>query len=205
MLALALLVLAQAPDAGVEQWETSATEPYLVKSRLVPGSDIREVWAEGDLAAPVKDIEDALCDMKRFKSFMPYVKDARELSKEPDGSVFTYTEMELPVITARDYAVHVFTDEVPKADGSGIYRAHWVAAPEAVPQHEDYIRLTINEGSWVVTPKSGGKSHVVYRFRADCGGLVPSWLINLGNRRGVPEVLGAIEKEAQRRFKARAK
>jgi hypothetical protein len=203
MLALALLVLAQVPDAGVEDWETSATEPYVVKTRAVPNSDIREVWAEGDLVAPVKDIEDALCDMKRFKSFMPYVKDARELSKEPDGSVFTYTEMDLPVISPRDYAVHVFTDEEPKA--RGVYRAHWVAAPDALPQHEDFIRLTVNEGSWVVTPKEGGKSHVVYRFRADCGGLVPVWLINLGNRRGVPDVLGAIEKEAQRRYKARSK
>jgi hypothetical protein len=130
---------------------------------------------------------------------MPYVKDARELSKEPDGSVFTYTEMNLPVITGRDYAVHVFTDE----NTATTYRAHWVAAPDALPLHEDLIRLSVNEGSWTVTAKEPGKSHVVYRFRADPGGLVPNWLINYGNRSGVPEVLGAIEKEAQRRYKAR--
>ena len=198
-----MLLLAVPALADDGEWETVATSPYTVKTRPRPKSEVREVWAEGDLDAPVKDIQDALTVMKRFSSFMPYVKDAREVSKEDDGSVYTYTELDLPVITGRDYVVHVFQDESVRPDGSGNFRCHWVAAPDVLPLHEDLVRLTVNEGTWEVTPKPDGKSHVIYRFAADPGGLVPVFLINYGNQHGVGETLGAIEKEAQRRQKAR--
>jgi hypothetical protein len=194
-----------APDAGAEaEWETVASGAINVKARPRPGTAIFEIWAEADLDAPVRDIQDTLTTMDRFQHFMPYVRSANEVSREADGTVFTYTELALPVISDRDYVVHVFLDEGVQPDGSGRYRCRWEAAPDRLPEKSGLVRVRVNEGSWVVTAKDDGKSHVVYRFIADPGGMLPAWAANYGNRRGVSGALEAIEKEAQRRQKERA-
>lgn len=206
MLALSLHLFAvlSAADAGQEvPWETVATGAINVKARPRANSNIFEIWAEADLAAPVRDIQDTLTTMDRFQHFMPYVKSAKEVSKESDGSVYTYTELGLPVISDRDYVVHVFLDEGVQEDGSGTYRCRWEAAPDKLPEKSGLVRVKVNEGSWVVTAKDEGKSHVVYKFVADPGGMLPAWAANYGNRRGVSGALEAIEKEAQRRQKLR--
>jgi hypothetical protein len=201
---LTLISLLAEPAAAAEPaWETVATGAVTVKARPRTGSRVFEVWAEADLAAPVQDIQETLTTMDRFPKFMPYVKTAKEVSKEEDGSVYTYTELGLPVISDRDYVVHVWLDEGVKPDGSGAYRCHWEAAPDKLPARDALVRVKVNEGHWDVTAKDDGKSHVVYRFAADPGGMLPAWAANYGNRRGVSGTLEAIEKEAQRRQKER--
>jgi hypothetical protein len=200
-----LLTLLAAPDAGTEPaWETVATGAITVKARPRTGSGVFEIWAEADLAAPVKDIQDTLTTMDRFPKFLPYVRSAKEVSREEDGSVFTYTELGFPVISDRDYVVHVWLDEGVQPDGSGVYRTHWTAAPDKLPEKASLVRVKVNEGSWEVTPKDEAKSHVVYKFAADPGGMLPTWAKNIGNRRGVSGTLEAIEKEARRRQQERA-
>lgn len=207
LLSTALISLLCVADAGTEPaWETVATGTVTVKTRPRPDSAVFEIWAEADLDAPVKDLQDTLTTMDRFQHFMPYVKSAKEVSREPDGTLYTYTELGLPVISDRDYVVHVWVDEGVQPDGTGTYRTHWEAAPDKLPEKGGLVRVKVNEGSWVVTAKDDGKkSHVVYKFAADPGGMLPAWIVNLGNRRGVSGTLEAIEKEAQRRQKERTK
>lgn len=181
-----------------------ATGAITVKARPRAGSAVFEIWAEGDVDAPVRDIQDTLTAMDRFQHFMPYVREAKEVSREDDGTVYTYTDLALPVISDRDYVVHVWLDESVKADGSGSYRSHWEAAPDKLAEKSGRVRMKVNEGSWEVTAKEDGKSHVVYKFAADPGGMLPAWAVNIGNRRAVSGTLAAIEKEAQRRQKERA-
>ena len=200
-----LICLLAAPGTAAEPaWETVATGAITVKARPRPDSAVFEVWAEADLDAPVKDIQDTLTTMDRFHRFMPYVRAAKEVSREADGSVYTYTELGLPVVSDRDYVVRVWLDEGVNPDGSGSFRCHWQAAPDKLPARDSLVRVKVNEGRWEVTPKGNGKSHVVYRFAADPGGMLPAWAANYGNRRGVSGTLEAIEKEAQRRQKERA-
>ncbi len=175
-----------------------------MKARPRTDSSVFEIWAEADLAAPVQDIQETLTTMERFEHFMPYVKSAKEVSREPDGSIYTYTELGFPIISDRDYVVQVWLDEGVKPDGSGAYRTHWVAAHDKLPEKSGIVRVKVNEGSWVVTAKDDHTSHVVYRFAADPGGMLPTWAKNIGNRRGVSGTLEAIEKEAQRRQRERA-
>lgn len=204
MLAGAATLLSLLATPADAEWETVATGAITVKARPRADSDVFEIWAEADLDAPVKDLQDTLTSVDQFGKFLPYVKAAKEVSRDADGSVYNYTELGLPVISDRDYVVRVWLDESVAADGSGNYRTHWVAAPDKLAEQSSYVRVKVNEGSWLITPKEGGKSHIVYKFAADPGGLLPTWAKNLGNRRGVTATLEAIEKEAQRRQKERA-
>ena len=199
--ALALVCIALALSASAEEpaWETVVKGPITVKNRARADSDVKEVWAEGEIAAPVREIQQTLMSPENFKNFMPYLKVSRTLSKEPDGSTVVYTELALPIVTSRDYVVQVWLDESVQHDGSGAFANHWSAMKGRLPERANLIRVKTNDGSWYVTPTGDGStSWAVYKFAADPGGWVPSFAGNYGNERGVPETFKAVEKEALR-------
>jgi hypothetical protein len=202
--ALWLLALA-ADSAEPGEWLTVASEPYVVKVRRPPGSPVEEVSAEGDLKAQVRDLQTALLDPERFRFFMPYVKEAREVGKrEPDGSVYIYTRVQPPWVNSRDYIVRTYVDESVGPQGQGRFLSHWTAAPDLLPQRAHAVRVRLDDGSWEITPNPDGKtSHVVYRFRVDPGGNIPAFAAEAGNRQSVPDTLRAVEREAQRLEAAR--
>lgn len=203
---LAALVLTSLAFAGDEpKWETVVTGPITVKNRARPNSNIKEVWAEGDIDAPPLDVQNTLLAVDRFRDFMPNTKAARTLGKHnPDGSYYAYFELDLPVVTSRDYIIQVWNDELVKPDGSGQFRQHWTAVPNHLPKRKNLVRLETDDGSWHITPKDDGKkSHVVYKFAVDPGGWVPAFAANLGNEQAVPQTFTSVEKEARRLQKLR--
>ena len=190
--------------ALADEWETVATGDVLVKSRDKAGTSVREIWAEGTLDAPLQDIQNTLMDPESFPSFMPYVKEGRNIGKpDPDGTTYVYIRLELPMLAARDYVTRVNLDKGVNSDGSGEFRNRWLAVPDKFPSRHNVVRLRINEGSWHVTPQSDGKCHAVYRFAVDPGGWIPAFAADLGNKSGVTDTFKAVEKEARRRAAAR--
>lgn len=183
------------------EWRTVVEGPITVKNRSVEGSAIKEIWAEGEIAAPAVDVQDALMDVARLRFFMPYMKDARELGERmPDGSVFVYTLIDLPVVGKRDYVVRLELKRALEPDGTGLFQNEWHAHPDHIPRRQSVVRLSRNDGSWVVTPLGdGSKCWAVYRFSVDPGGWVPAFAANLGNEHGVTSTYEAVAKEALRR------
>jgi hypothetical protein len=180
-------------------WETLKTGPVLIKRRVIPGSEIKEVYAEGNLKAPVTAIQAALTDVPRFTDFMPYCNESRLVAAEADGAKYIYQRLDLPVISSRDFVHKMYVDRDAKTDPQGVFANHWFAVPDKIPERDGYVRLKISEGSWVVTPGENGTAHVVYRLRVDPGGLVPSFAANFGNRDGVLNTFKAVEAQAQAR------
>lgn len=190
---------------GENPWETQRTEPILVKTRARVGTDVKEIWAEGDLAATPLDIQDTLLEVKRYPEFMPYVTDSRYLGEpDPDGARYTYCKLDVPVLSPRDFIHKATLDRDARTDAQGVFANHWVAAPTRLPERASVVRLKISEGSWVVTPSANGKSsHVVYRLCVDPGGAVPAFAANRANASGLVDTFKNLEREAQKRARAR--
>lgn len=174
--------------------------PITVKNRSIPKSPIKEILAEGEINAPVQDIQEACMRVERFRSFMPFLKDSHEISEHfDDGSVYVYTLIDLPVVGKRDYVVRTWLRESVAADGSGTFRNEWKAFPDHLPRRNGIARIEKNEGGWTVTPLGdGSKSSAIYRFAVDPGGWIPGFAANIGNEKGVADTYRAVEKEAQR-------
>jgi hypothetical protein len=196
--ACALLV---ASAALADEWETAVSGPPItVKTRSRSGSEIKDIWSEGEIDAPLASVQEVLNDPESFPKYMPYVKEARILGKpEADGSVFVYIKLNPPVVASRDYINHVTMDEGVKPDGSGQFRQHWVTVPTRTPERNGTVRLKTNDGSWLITPRGESKCYAVYKFTTDPGGAIPGWIADMGNKSGVTDVFKAIEKEAKRR------
>ena len=200
---LLLCTLASAEDEN--PWETQRTQPILIKTRARKGTDVKEVWAEGDLTATPVDIQNTLTDVKRFTEFMPYMTEARFVGgTDPDGAKYTYSKLDLPVLSARDFVHKVYLDRDANHDPEGVFANHWAAEPTKIPERSSVVRLKISEGSWLVTPSADGKtSHVVYRLCVDPGGSVPTFAANRANANGITDTFKNIEREAQSRAVAR--
>ncbi|MBX7113252.1 MAG: hypothetical protein K1X64_02875 [Myxococcaceae bacterium] len=198
---LVFALLCGAPSlAADEGWQLVVEGPITVKNREKPGAPaIKEVWAEGEIAAPVRDIQEALMTPKRFKNFMPNLKDSYEVSKPAaDGSTFVYTMLNLPVVSNRDYVVQVWLEE-SAADGGTTFRNRWSAVPDKLPERSNFVRVKVNDGSWQVKAiGDGSKSWVVYKFSFDPAGSIPGFVTSMGNKQAVTETFNAVQREAQR-------
>lgn len=187
------------------QWDIQRTAPILIKVRARPATNVKEVWAEGELAAAPIDVQNALCDVDRFVGYMPYLAEARYLGEpDPDGARYTYSRLELPVLSPRDFVHRVYVDRDAATDPEGVFSNHWSSVPTRVPERPSVLRLQISEGSWLATPQAAGAaSHVVYCFCADPLGSIPSFAANRANVTGVTETFKNVEREAQRRGRER--
>jgi hypothetical protein len=191
--------------AGENPWETQRTEPILIKTRARPGSDVKEIWAEGDLAATPQQIQITVIDVKRFTVFMPYMTESRLIGGvEPDGAQYTYARLDVPVLSPRDFIHKAYVLRDAARDPEGVFENYWFAAPTKLPEVPSVVRLKISEGSWKVTPSADGKSsHVVYRLCVDPGGAIPAFAANRANADGLTDTFKNIEREAQRRAAAK--
>ena len=116
------------------QWDIQRTAPILIKVRARPATNVKEVWAEGDIAAAPIDIQNTLCDVDRFTGYMPYLAEARYLGEpDPDGARYTYGRLELPVLSARDFVHKVYLDRDAATDPAGVFANHWFSVPTRVP------------------------------------------------------------------------
>ena len=190
-------VLAAGTSRAEEAWETVAEKPYVVKVRPRPGTHAKDVWAEGEISASAVDVQAVLTDVDSYRLWMPYVKESRTFKELPDGTRLTYTKLDLPVVSSRDYVSRLVTESRLAEDGTGVFAQRWTAEPDAIPERRSTVRLRLNEGSWRVEPRGEGKSYAVYKFTVDPGGSIPGFLANMGQKDGVVDTFRAVEKRAR--------
>ena len=131
---------------------------------------------------------------------MPYIVEARQLGNaDPDGATYCYTRLDLPFLSSRDFIHKTYLDRDANKDPKGTFASHWFAVPNRIPERMGMVRLQISEGSWLVTPLPGGKSHAVYKFAADPAGNIPAFAANASNTDSVVDTFHNVEKEAQLR------
>lgn len=202
---LAVLVVVAAGVASAEEWKKITDGEVVIKVRDrpdIPGG-VQEVWAEGELAADSRDIQSALRDHESYRHWMPYVTESKLVASEPDGRV-TYTQLDFPIISNRDYVLRVVDEQLLGEDGSGEFRLRWSADSKALPEREGVVRLRHNQGSWLFTPSGEGRSRFVYRFSVEPGGSIPGFLAGVGQKDAVMDTVRAVEKRAQKLGSARA-
>ncbi len=194
-----LALLAPLAALAADGWETVATGAVVVKMRSQEGSPVKEVLAEGDLDAPPLKVQEAILAGDRYASFMPYVKESKLVEGVTSDDDFTvYTRLSFPVIAGRDFVVACHTASRLDPDGSGEFKNEWKPLPDRVARKDGVVRLKTNSGSWAVTAAPKGKSHVVYRFAVDPGGMIPPFLADLANKSAIPDTFHAVEREAKR-------
>jgi Polyketide cyclase / dehydrase and lipid transport len=179
-----------------DEWqEVSRSAGLTIFTRHCSGSAIEEVRAIGQFDAPMDVVRDILSKVQNYQEFMPYTKESRVLSKDEQ---LCYLLVAPPLLEPWDCTIRVFQRTEKGADGTTIFYSTWQEANDKGPsQRPGIARMTINHGSWLLEPVTGG-TRATCTMYTDPGGM-PARLANIINRQGVAHIFEALRARARGR------
>jgi hypothetical protein len=196
-LGVILLALGGSLFADDEGWNVASKSPELtVYERARKGSALREIKAVGVMEAPPEVIKRVIDDVDEYPRFMPYVTEARVISR--DGiHLVSYQRISPPFVSDRDYTVRVRCETRPGAGGTSFCNS-WQAANDLGPAEKSGVsRVKVTEGSWLLEPEAEGrKTLATYRIFSDSGGSLPAAITNAASRTAIPKLFDSIRKQA---------
>jgi uncharacterized protein YndB with AHSA1/START domain len=189
----ALLLLAP-PEGG---WKAEqAGDGVEISSRKVKGQRVREVRVVGEIEAPPMAVYRALADTDRYPENMAYVKEARLVAREPDGTPHVYFRVSPPVVSDRDYTLRLLL--VGPGEGRTTLEVAWTPSDRGPPPRGGVERVTLNTGGWRLEPLDGGRrTRATYQLLTDPAGSVPAFAANMANQKALPELFARLRVTAR--------
>lgn len=200
---LVAAVLAGAPDADGWKQVTSSGD-VAISARNVPGERAAAIRGVMTMKVTPAEVRAVLLD-EDYARHAKYIAEYRTIDRPAPNKVIRYTRLGLPVVDDRDYFIEITREKDLNPDGTGEYRSTWKPWGLDRPARRGVVRVTTNSGYWDVKPADGGAHALVeYFLQFDPGGVLPTWIVDQGNKRILPDVLHGIEAEALRRREANA-
>jgi Polyketide cyclase / dehydrase and lipid transport len=186
-------VTAAEPEATPGEWKfISDKDGVTIYRRQRPQS--YESKAVGEIAASTELVHAVLDDVESYASFMPYTAECRVLKRD-GNSVFAYQRISAPLVSDRDYTVHVRTT-VKKVENGTSYFIRWETDNAAgPPEKRGVVRVTLCEGSWLLEPIGPDHTRATYMVYTDSGGLIPKFIKEAGSQTGIRKLFAAIRKQ----------
>ena len=190
---------ASAAAAESDGWAlVSRSETLTIYKRPRKDSNIHEVKAVGLIEAAPLVIKRVLDDTAEYPHFMPYVTEAREISRNGETSI-GYQRVSPPLISDRDYTMRTRSETQRNANGDTCYCKRWEPANDLGPAEKSGVaRVKINEGYWLLEPLAGGRrTQATYSLYCDSGGTLPAAIVNAANRTAIPKIFDGVRKQAK--------
>jgi ribosome-associated toxin RatA of RatAB toxin-antitoxin module len=184
------VLLGGAPAWASATWEqVTEVKGIRVEHRSLPGTGRYEIRASTSAPFPPQVIFETLWRHHEYPTFVPYLKHLAILQQSPNEKVI-YEQITMPFVQDRDYTVKVTAEQEP---ATGRIQVAFVSAPdEGPPAQAPYVRVTGIQGSWTLVPTRDGGSLVTYVVTSDPGGALPTWLVNMAQRKAVPALVKAM-------------
>lgn len=184
---LLLLALLSADPAA---WrDEGVVDGVKLELRPVDGSPFEEARLTTTTDAPLAAVCDAILGKTAKPGEAGGVK-KRVLIKATDTDRWTYEQVAIPVVSDRDYVLHVHV-VTPASEG----RCELTVTTEddpAFPPQAGHVRLKRLTGRWRVAPNAQGALDVTYEVHSDPGGSVPAVFTRLGSKRAVVDALKVV-------------
>jgi ribosome-associated toxin RatA of RatAB toxin-antitoxin module len=167
---------------------------YLVERRQVAGSQFPEVRVTTRSDLPPEAIFSVIWSHHTYTEFVPYLKKMEVLKTDGDKKL-TYQQVNMPVVSDRDYTVLVERKVDPT---NRVYETSFRAASEmGPPENERFVRVKHLRGSWTIVPDGDGSS-IVYQVQTDPGGDLPAWIATTAQKTAAPALVRAMIERANK-------
>jgi hypothetical protein len=180
------------------QKETESNDGISVYSRSRPNTNIKQVRAVITINASPEVVLDAACAPETYQeTTKKYVEKNVFNHTGNNNTWYNYQLVNFPFIDKRDYCLRYDKFINPK---KGIYRLTWQTSNNnAPPPSESVIRVTNIKGKIDISPDKDGKRSILrYTILADPGGSIPTWIINIANRKSLPDILRQIRDASEK-------
>ncbi len=74
---------------------------------------------------------------------------------------------------------------------------HSEAVPDFLPPNDKHVRVPETISHWEITPAANGVLNLEYYLRADPGGAIPAWVVNLALQTGPFKSMKRLREIAQ--------
>jgi hypothetical protein len=194
-----------AEPASETPWTQVHDGDVKVYAREHAGGRVLEVKGEAVLDASPLELQGVFLDQDPHRPKTPYVVESRLVKTLDDHRTVRYQHLAFPVISDRDYFMEVNHESLVRPDGTGTYRSSWKPWGAELPARDGIVRVTTNEGYWEITAAGQpDHAHVTYYVYSDPGGALPAWVINMGNKRVLPDLIHHLEERVVE-YRAREK
>jgi hypothetical protein len=171
---LPLLLLAGSAAADASPWRPDGTVGGVqIERRDVPGSHFDELRLSlmsplslERLCAAIYPTVFSAAPEPRFKK--------RELLKETESERWTYEQISVPIVSDRDYVMHVKLNKPPSTGRCDVTFETVVDASR--PPVPGFVRIPVIRGHWDLAPAGDGRMIVRYEIFSEPGGAVPAFL-----------------------------
>jgi hypothetical protein len=196
------LALLRGGETAWGQASAAAKPDVKIETRAILDRDVKQVNAQGIIAAPPHVVRAVIADLERYPAFMPYVKDSRILSQEPSGDTLNYQRLSFGMLLVQDrhYVIRIAERRSREPDGRRAYTFVWRledGLPSGVSP-DAAVRVSVNSGYWDLRPVKGseGSTDIRYCVFTDPAGALPKWLVGVANTEAVPQLFAAVASEA---------
>lgn len=166
-------------------------------ARSIQGTNLLELKAITIVDAKMEVVGEVLRDVPSNPQWMADCSEARIVRPISRKEMIVHTTLDFPApVSDRDLVVRSFTTYLLDR-ARGIVTLTSVTDP-AAPQRSGVVRMTDFSGEYVLEYISRDKTGVIYSYRADPGGNIPTFLVNLFSRDGLFKTLAGLKKMAKR-------
>ncbi len=196
--ALASITIILAGPLVAQEWKLMRNENGIrAYARSIPGSKLLELKAITIIDAKMEVIGEVLRDVPSNPEWMADCSDARIVHLISPKEMIVHTTLDFPApVSDRDLVVRSFTTYLLDR-ARGIVTLTSVVDP-AAPERSGVVRMTNFSGEYVLEYISRDKTGVIYSYRADPGGNIPTFLVNLFSRDGLFKTLTGLKRMAKR-------
>ncbi len=188
---LLLIAVFAALGAGQPTWEL-AKEKDGIKVYLADAENtsIKQFKVLAFIAASPKAIADAVSDIDNNYKWFENVEKASLVSRASANDFIYKQVVNVPFpMQDREVVQRVVRTQL----AGGVIRIDLKEKNDATPKNNDYVRMPMVRGYWLLKPEKGG-TQVEYSFLADPGGAIPGWLANQFIVEGPFKTIAALRK-----------
>ncbi|MEM6317123.1 MAG: START domain-containing protein [Bacteroidota bacterium] len=160
-----------------QEWElTKKSETIQVFTRKIADYDTKEYKAVTTVKTDVATLNELLRNHDNLKNWFVRCPVSERLEKVSDDEFYVYFLNDAPwPVADRDNITHMRFERL--ADSTQFVFLKGV--PNYLPINSGIVRIPKMEAHWEFKPLGNGHIQVTQQVKADLGGKVPTWLINM--------------------------
>ena len=166
---------------GIQLYSSSVTDTGILKLKAVAVID-----------ADISRIKAVIDNAAHYPEWMPYLIETRVLEQQSTTEQLLYSRFDA-TWPARDRDLIYRVSVIQHEDGSISYQQQSQLSA-LMPVQDEYVRATLMQGGYQLTPVDGNQTQVEMLLHADPHGKLPLWITNVVQQRLVFESLQGLIK-----------
>ena len=180
-----------------DDWKLKTNrEGIAIYTRLFPGSRFKAIKVDVELDATLSQLVAVLLDVKTGVEWVYSTKSCVLLKQVSPSELYYYSEVSVPwPADNRDFIAQLRAVQDTHTKVVTIYGPVY---PDYLPEKKGIVRVRHSEGKWVITPTGRNHVKVEYTLRADPGGDLPAWLVNMFVTKGPYESFKKLKEQLKK-------